>query len=415
MLIIKKKYGKNIIQFNSIRSKVIINDLINIFNMFKDNKKVNFVLDFTNLKSAAYPHSLVLIAGIADYYKTNYNYNISFVSKEGKYFSHTRADRPTPVTNENDEHVNNIFDQVVTFASSSDVSYISETISNYLWNNIQCSEGVLIGLSWCMNEIMDNALLHSNVSKGYFMAQIHKENKRISISIYDNGIGLKESINSSNIYRAETDSEAINQVIKKGVTCNPQVGQGNGMWGLYEIVKENKGYMSIKTGDVQHEYRFEGNDPIINTKNSFISKNNKGTCVDFTIKFDKFIDINKALDSYIPHEYISRNIEDNFLDENYININILEQAKEGLGTRNSGKKMRIFILNTMEIEKSPILLDFSNIKIISSSFADEFLGKLANEVGILFFSNHFKIKGANSYIEGIINKAITERLAQKTK
>ena len=187
MLKIIKQNGKNIIQFNSIKSKYIINDLINIFNLYKNHKKAKFVLDFTNLKSATYPHSLVLIAGIADYYKTNYKYSITFLSKKGKYFSHTRADHPTPVTNENDEHVDNIFDQVITFSSSSDVSYISESISNFLWNNIQCSEGVLIGLSWCMNEIMDNALLHSDVSKGYFMAQIHKENKRISISIYDNG------------------------------------------------------------------------------------------------------------------------------------------------------------------------------------------------------------------------------------
>lgn len=413
MLNVKNKKGSNIIEFKSIRSMTVVNDLINIFNLYKNSDNKTFTLDFSQLHSRAFPPSLVTIAGIADYYREKYGFNINFITKENKYFRHTSTDRPIPVSENGEKNINNIFDQVITFSTSNDVAIISDLITDYLKINVACEEGVLIGLSWCMNEIMDNVLWHSEVSKGYFMAQIHKESKLISISIYDNGIGLLNSINSSKEYDAKTDLDAIKQAIKRGVTCDPEIGQGNGMWGLYEIVKASHGFITIKTGNTKCEFNFKEGKETVSINNSFLDINNRCTRVDFTIKFNQLIDVNKALDSYVPLEAISREIEDMLTETNWIDLSIVEKANGGTGTRNSGKEIRTYALNTAKIAKNPILLNFKGIDVISSSFADEFIGKLVANIGIIEFTNHFKIINANDFVKGMLNKAIAERLKQK--
>ena len=158
MLIVNKCGNKNIIELRSIKSMTVVNDLINILNQYKETNDKNFVLDFSHLHSRAFPPSLVSIAGISDYYRDKYGYKIDFITLKNRYFAHTRAENPIPVSEDGDMHINNIFDQVITFSTSDDVAYISDSITDYLKINVSCEEGVLIGLSWCMNEIMDNVL-----------------------------------------------------------------------------------------------------------------------------------------------------------------------------------------------------------------------------------------------------------------
>ena len=413
MLNIKIEEGKNKITLKSIRSMKVVNDLINIFNQYKNINNKNFVLDFSELSSRAFPPTLVSIAGISDYYREKYGFNIEFITKKNKYFTHTSTESPIPVSNNGITNIENIFDQVITFSSDKDVSFISNAITNYLKTNISCEEGVLIGLSWCMNEVMDNVLWHSEVSKGYFMSQIHKENKLISISIYDNGIGLLNSINASKQYFEKTDVDAIRRVIEKGVTCNPEIGQGNGLWGLYQIVKDSHGYMTIKTGSTKIEFNFKDSKENVSLNNAYLDSHNKGTRVDFTLKFNQLIDVSKALDNYIPLESVSMELEEMLTETNWIDLIISEKAKGGTGTRASGKDIRLYTLNTAKLSSYPILLDFLNIDVISSSFADEFIGKLAADIGIIEFTNHFKIINANDFVKGLLNKAIAERIKQK--
>lgn len=59
-----------------------------------------------------------------------------------------------------------------------------------------------------------------------------------------------------------------------------------------------------------------------------------------------------------------------------------------------------------------IIIDFDGISVISSSFADEFIGKLVEELGFSRFNNIIKIVNVTTNVEHIINRSVSQRMAQ---
>lgn len=57
-------------------------------------------------------------------------------------------------------------------------------------------------------------------------------------------------------------------------------------------------------------------------------------------------------------------------------------------------------------------MDFTGIDLISSSFADELLGKLVVEFGFFGFNNFFKMKNMNSLIQSIVQRSVGQRMAE---
>ena len=60
---------------------------------------------------------------------------------------------------------------------------------------------------------------------------------------------------------------------------------------------------------------------------------------------------------------------------------------------------------------SKININFSGITVISSSFADEFIGKLVAEWGFYRFINNVTFSGVTPTIEQIINRSVCQRMA----
>ena len=58
----------------------------------------------------------------------------------------------------------------------------------------------------------------------------------------------------------------------------------------------------------------------------------------------------------------------------------------GTGTREAGRELRNDVINILTKTHEPIILDFSNVKACSSSFIDEFLGKMILDLGIIKFN-----------------------------
>ena len=422
MLNVIRRNKKLIIKFDSFKTISIINDVIRFLNKCKKEGNRNIVFDLCKVKSQSYTSVHVTLSGVANYYVENHSFNIEFKTRKNQYVSCTNIKSPRPALNKKNLFEKNIFDKVITFSNGSEVEFISKQILLQLKKSVECEEGVLVGLSWCINEIMDNVLNHSFSKRGYIMAQIHRTTKHIVISIFDTGIGLYRSILSSNEYNPTSEVEAIELVLGKGVTCNKELGQGNGLWGLKEIVKYNHGYLSIMTGRTNINFDFENNnnntdfnnnDSNIVDKIPVLDNNNLCTRIDFTLNFSKLIDVNRALDNYVPFELITKEVEDMITETGWLNFKIKDEATEGTGTRSSGMKLRTYILNMLKIDPSPILLNFENVETISSSFADEFIGKLILSIGFVQFSTHFRIINANSFVSGLINKAIIERQNQK--
>ena len=78
------------------------------------------------------------------------------------------------------------------------------------------------------------------------MGQHLKDSHRIAISIFDYGRGILKSFKDSNYHNMpRTAKDAITLALQEKVTRDPNVGQGNGMWGLSELVLNNGGLLRI--------------------------------------------------------------------------------------------------------------------------------------------------------------------------
>ena len=50
--------------------------------------------------------------------------------------------------------------------------------------------------------------------------------------------------------------------------------------------------------------------------------------------------------------------------------------------------------------------------IISSSFADELIGKLVTEFGFYGFNNIFKLKNMNANVQSIVQRSVAQRMME---
>ncbi|MBP0019524.1 MAG: STAS-like domain-containing protein [Cyanobacteria bacterium SBLK] len=140
----------------------------------------------------------------------------------------------------------------------------------------------------------------------------------------------------------------------------------------------------------------------------FLSHDNNCTTVDFQIDFDKEISIKDALGGYEPTNLRLENIQD---DSDNIVYKFAEKSS-GTGTRQSGLAIKNEILNISNQTNSLIVLDFKDISIVSSSFADELIGKLVVKFGFIGFTQRFKLTNMNEFIQTIINRSVFQRISQ---
>ncbi|HXO74651.1 MAG TPA: DUF4325 domain-containing protein, partial [Puia sp.] len=61
----------------------------------------------------------------------------------------------------------------------------------------------------------------------------------------------------------------------------------------------------------------------------------------------------------------------------------------------------------------PVYIDWEGIPVISSSFADEFMGKLFVELGPISFGARIRNKTMEVLIKQLLDKAIMQRMAQQ--
>lgn len=81
-----------------------------------------------------------------------------------------------------------------------------------------------------------------------------------------------------------------------------------------------------------------------------------------------------------------------------------------LGSRVLGKE----VSNMIDFEKEQeIVLDFQDVKLVTSSFADEVVGKNCARLGLHNFFDKVQIVNTSEQIKFILKKAILDRLAEQ--
>jgi len=366
----------------------------------------HFLLDFNLIKSF-FPNVCVPIAGILDYYAEK---DIDFEYKNIPALLEKTAVMSPLLVSENTETLKkNAINKIWRFENSSDIHSLSSAFIQELLKLDTFSNGVIESLEWCIYEVMDNVIQHSNVNRGYIMGQIHKkiEPKRIAFCIFDSGQGIYNSLKNS-IHAPKTSLDAITLAVKQGVTRNKAIGQGNGLWGLHNIIIKNHGSLMITSDTSSLMITFD--DVKKYTDIPCISQDNGCTSVDFQLDYEKPISIEEALEiEGRKHTNISLIFEE-FENDKGMVIYQLSERSLGTGTRQAGERVRNEILNIYTKTKGQITIDFANITIVSSSYADELIGKLVVKFGFYGFNQYIRLVNMNELVQSIIYRSVTQRM-----
>ena len=98
-------------------------------------------------------------------------------------------------------------------------------------------------IEWSLNEITDNVLVHARSALGGLVqvSTFHRQRRRVEFVVCDAGVGIPTSLRETHL-EIRSDAEALEKAIREGVTRDKSVGQGNGLFGSYEICRLSGGY-----------------------------------------------------------------------------------------------------------------------------------------------------------------------------
>ncbi len=389
-------------------TKTTIQYFINNINkgLFRD--KNDRFIDIAINASEPFPENVVPIAGVIDYLKTN-TFRIKVSYSQDSRLSSSGLSNPYHLPNNNYELLSPM-NKIWKYNTPEDVYNIVSAFVSHLNTKIVCAKGVVESFEWTINEIMDNVIQHSQSPFGYIMCTVYA-NSHISVAIYDNGIGILQSFKGSR-YRLRSPFDAIELAMRENTTRDPKIGQGNGMWGMKKIVNNNRGILSITSSGVsifidEHDnmVKHELKHCRIKMKNPYCI----GTLVDFQFQCNNEICLSDIFGK--DYEYTNLTLENLEDDKNRINVEIAKFSF-GCATRLAGQSARNLILNYLiQSNYSQIItLDFSDVSIIASSFADEFIGKLMQECGFIQFNNLIRITNISKENMAIINRSVMQRM-----
>jgi len=298
------------------------------------------------------------------------------------------------------------------FSDFRDLPFVVKDFMDIVLRSIKIPKDIFSALEWSVHEICDNVINHSDSKIGGFAEVVtYTKNDMISFSVADAGRGILNSLKEG-IPTLSSDAQAIAEAIKAGVTRNKNVGQGNGLAGSLRITTMTGGSLDIISGTG----RFYTTASTGHTTESDINMSYKGTVVSGIIKMTNKFSIGKALDFGGPVPYAPVDIIDLDYEMEDSNCLLLEMKNEtsGFGTRNAGKQLRTKTINLIRSKPNyPIIIDWEGIPVISSSFADEFMGKLFVELSPLAFGALIRNKNMEELVRGLLDKAILQRLKQE--
>jgi len=264
-------------------------------------------------------------------------------------------------------------------------------------------------VEWALNELTDNVLNHSQSLRGGIVQLTkHRTRRRaIEFTVCDGGLGVAQTLRSAKNELA-SDIDALGESVKEGVTRNPTTNQGNGLFGSFEICRISKG-----------DFRLHANLGRLELHNGAVSYRRdpipfSGTLVDATIDLSDRGILDQALKfngtAHKPSDLIEYKYENDSLTMLAFNMN--DEARS-FSSRASGKPIKVKLKNLVDMcDGQRIVIDFSGVSVISSSFADEVFGMLFVELGPMTFMRKIVFQNVSPTVNGLIDRAITLRAQQ---
>jgi hypothetical protein len=196
------------------------------------------------------------------------------------------------------------------------------------------------------------------------------------------------------------------------VTRDSDVGQGNGLYGSYQICSHSIGSFHLESGYGKLTFTERQGLRVTTERVPF-----NGTLVVAQINFSDPRLLAEALRfggrQHIPVDFVETNYEQHDRAEALF---VMRNETTSFGSRIAGTPVRNRLMNLVRMcPGQRIIIDFADIPLVSSSFADEVLGKLFVALGPMTFAQRFEFRNVATTVQQLIDKAITQRLSQPSQ
>jgi hypothetical protein len=259
-------------------------------------------------------------------------------------------------------------------------------------------------LEWAINEVSDNVLAHAESPVGGLVQlSAFAEQRRVELTVADAGIGIPETLRQA-WPELFPDSRALEKAVQEGVTRSKAIGRGNGLFGTLEIARVSKGYIHIHSG----YGRLHCEDDRLALDDDKIPFH--GTLVVVSLDCADPGALGRALrfdgEQHEPLDLVDMRFA---TDEGDIQF-VISRDSPSIGSREAGEAFRTKIENLLEMRPDArLVLDFTGTAIVSSSFADEVVGKLFAKLGPLGFMSRVVLKGVSPTVRGLLDRALMQR------
>jgi hypothetical protein len=267
----------------------------------------------------------------------------------------------------------------------------------------------LAALEWSVNEITDNVLNHARSKIGGLVqvSTFQRGRKRIEYIVADAGVGIPSTLREGHP-ELDSDAAALDQAIREGVTRDKSIGQGNGLFGSYEICSHSNGFFQVESGYGKLVFTEREGLHVSTEKIPY-----EGTLVVAEINFSVPHLLEEALrfggEKYKPVDFVELKYE----KQGECSAFVMKTEAASFGSRPAGAPVRNKLANLARMCRGQrIQIDFADVPLVSSSFADEVFGKLFLELGPLTFMQIFEFRNVESTVKKLVDKAISQRMAE---
>jgi anti-anti-sigma regulatory factor/anti-sigma regulatory factor (Ser/Thr protein kinase) len=395
--------GVLILDIQRLAGRTDVIEVLEVLRRARDTGASRVDLGIKNIGSV-YPSGAVPLAAIVNQFRDD-GLNVRFIGiPPDSYFEHTRVRAPILASEESLKEPGSRLNIVWAYTEETAVR-LANCIIEELSQRIEFGDGALNAINWGLFEVLDNVFQHSETDTGFFIAQIHKVNRHLTFCIADSGIGVHRSFYNGGKYRPPTAFDALTLSIREGVSSTGDK-RGNGLFGLKGLIEASDGQLNMWSGRGTLRISPSGIEGRNTGSGLIIGPDNYCTIIEFTLDVSNPIDLGKILGA----RQVDLRLEAIENDDGIHVIKLAEHA-QGTGTRAAAENLRNYLTNYLNAGAPYLILDFSGVTIVSSSFADETIGKLAERFGMIGFTERFRLVNMSQQVRMLLDRAISLRIS----
>lgn len=134
----------------------------------------------------------------------------------------------------------------ITIFDDKSIYEVYERIVKIFNKQTEIELGIVQGVSYCLYEILDNVLAHSEKKCGTVISRFLSEKSTLQILVADDGIGIQQSLKENSLYTDVSEEEALRLCIQDSVTDGK--GMGFGLFSMMKLMRNVGIKLEIHSG-----------------------------------------------------------------------------------------------------------------------------------------------------------------------